>query len=289
MNNYHKPVLLEEVLEYLDPREGDVIVDATFGFGGHSKAILEKIGKSGKIIGFEQDKKVFKLSGNNLDPRITLINQNFAELKSTLKEQKIIGVDKILFDLGISSYHFDKLNLGFSFDDDELDMRLNRDTGETAADLVNLLNEQELADLLYKNANEFLSRRIARLIVEARKRGPINSAVQLREIIEKGVRKRGKINPATKTFQALRVAVNDELGVLERTLPEAIDSLKKEGRIAVISFHSLEDRVVKNIFKDLQAENLIKVITKKPLVASAEEIKENPRSRSAKLRAAIKQ
>ena len=288
MKDYHKPVLLDEVIEYLEPRSGDVIVDATFGFGGHSNALLDRIGPKGRIIAFEQDREIFDLNQTGLDSRITLVNDNFSTLISTLKKLKVSKVDKILFDLGISSYHFDQSNLGFSFNDEELDMRLDRSLGDTAADIVNEMDEDDLANLLYENANEFLSRRIARIIVEHRKHSRITSAKELSEVIGKNVRRRGKINPATKTFQALRIAVNNELGVLKQVLPEATKSLKKGGRIAVISFHSLEDKIVKEEFKKEKLEGKIEIITKKPLVASLEEKKENPRSRSAKLRVSLK-
>lgn len=288
-DQYHKPVLLSEVVELLDPREGETIVDATFGFGGHSEAFLEKIGPSGRLIAIEQDKAILNLSREKFsDSRITFVNENFSRLRSILKKQKIKKIDKIFFDLGVSSYHFDELGKGFSFKDKELDMRLNREEGETAADLVNNLPEAELADLLYQNAGEFLSRRIARVIVIARKTKEIQSAEALSEIINSSVRRRGKINPSTKTFQALRIAVNKELDVLSSTLPDAVELLKPGGRVAVISFHSQEDKIVKEIFKNYKNDGVLEVLTKKPLVSGHEQIKENPRARSAKLRVAKK-
>lgn len=286
---YHKSVLTKEVLECLDPQKGEVVVDATFGFGGHSTAILDCIGKTGRIVGIEQDQDILQLAKQSLtDKRIMLVNDNFVNLPSILKEQGIGKVDKILFDLGISSYHFDKLGKGFSFEDEELDMRLDRSNGLTAADLVNTLPENELADLLYQLAGEYRSRRIARAITEARRTAKIESAKQLTAIIRGAIYQRGRINPATKTFQALRIAVNQELDVLKSILPAAINLLKKEGRICVISFHSLEDKIVKEELKKEFCQNKIEILTKKPIVADFEERKQNPRSRSAKLRAAKK-
>ena len=289
ISEYHKPVLLKEVIELLDPQNDETIVDATFGFGGHSKALLERIGPKGRLIAIEQDKEILELSRKEFDDsRITFVNDNFSNLASILRKAKVSKIDKILFDLGISSYHFDELDRGFSFKDEQLDMRLNREGGETAADLVNTLPEEDLANMLFQNAGEFLSRRIARIIVEARRLKKIESAQQLNEIIGKQVRKRGKINPATKTFQALRIAVNKELEVIISTLPTAINLLNEGGRVGVISFHSGEDKIVKETFKKYKAENTIEILTKKPLVAEYEEIKLNPRARSAKLRVAKK-
>jgi len=285
----HIPVLIQEVVELLDPQQDDVIVDATFGFGGHSRELLKKIGPKGILVAIEQDEEIFDLArGNFKDDRIIFANENFSHLKSILKKSKISKINKILFDLGISSYHFDELKKGFSFKDPELDMRLDRTQGDRASDLVNNLPENELADLLYQNADEFLSRRIARIIVEARKKKKIESAAELSELIAARVRRRGKVHPATKTFQALRIAVNDELEILKSTLPQAIDLLAQGGRIAVISFHSLEDRIVKETLKKFAREEKIEILTKKPLQATFEETKMNPRSRSAKLRVARK-
>jgi 16S rRNA (cytosine1402-N4)-methyltransferase len=286
---YHEPVLLKELLDYLDPGEGEVIVDSTFGFGGHSAELLKKIGSTGRLIAIEQDKAVFGLVIKRFnDERIIFVNENFSKIDSILKERKIAKVDKILFDLGISSYHFDELNKGFSFSDEELDMRLDRSTGITAEEIVNTMPEEELANLLYQNADEFLSRRIARVIVDARKKKKIESAKELAEIINQSVRRRGKINPATKTFQALRIAVNREFEVLEEGLSKAVNLLKKNGRIAVISFHSKEDKIAKEVFKNFEKEGVVHILTKKPVVAEYSEVKINPRSRSAKLRVAQK-
>lgn len=287
--NYHEPVLLKEILDYLDPEESEVVVDSTFGFGGHSTEILKRIGSKGKLVAIEQDKAVIELVKPRFnDKRIIFVNENFSKLDSILKDRKIGKVDKILFDLGISSFHFDELNKGFSFSDEELDMRLDRSDGITAQEIVNTMGEEELADLLYQNADEFLSRRIARVIVESRKKKVITSAKELAEIINQNVRRRGKINPATKTFQALRVAVNREFEALDEGLSKAVNLLKKNGRVAVISFHSKEDKIVKNVLKNFEKDGVVKILTKKPVVAEYSEVKMNPRSRSAKLRVAQK-
>ena len=287
MEEYHKSVLIKEVLEYLDPRQGDAIVDATFGFGGHSKEILKHIGSNGRLIGIEQDEDVIELVKSQLtDKRISLVNENFSCLSSILKNRKLKKIDKVLFDLGLSSYHFDVKKSGFSFNDPALDMRLDKQSAVRASDLVNRLSEKDLADLLYQNADEYYSRRIAKAIVEKRKIKKITSAEELAAIISSVIRKRGRTNSATKTFQALRIEVNKELDVLEQTLPVAINHINKGGRIVVISFHSKEDRIVKETFKKFVALGKIQILTKKPVVASYEEVKKNPRSRSAKLRAA---
>jgi len=287
MEEYHKSILMKEVLEYLDPRQGDVIVDATFGFGGHSKEILKHIGSRGRLIGIEQDEDVIELVKNEFtDKRVSLVNENFLRLSSILKNRKIKKIDKILFDLGLSSYHFDSKKSGFSFNDPILDMRLDKKSATLASDLVNSLSEKDLADLLYQNADEYHSRRIAKAIVEKRKIRKITSAKELALIISSAVRKKGRTHSATKTFQALRIEVNNELGVLEQTLPVAINHINKGGRIAVISFHSKEDKIVKETFKKFAGDGKIQLLTKKPIVAPYEEIRQNPRSRSAKLRAA---
>ncbi len=285
--SYHQSVLIEEVLQHLDPQKGDLVVDATYGFGGHTKEILKKIGSSGRVIGIEQDRDIFEKAGQ-LDKRINLVNDNFSNISRILKKLKIKKVDKILFDLGLSSYHYDELGAGFSFKDPKLDMRLDRSNGTPASELVNYMSEKELADLIYKYSDEYLSRRIAKAIVDYRRHKKIESALELSEVINKAIKKKGKINPATKTFQALRIAVNNELETLSEVLPEAVDCLEDGGRIAVISFHSLEDRIVKQTFKNLQQSGKIKILTKKPLVAKYSEIRENPRSRSAKLRVAVR-
>jgi len=289
-NTLHKPVLLKEVLEYLNPQEGDVVVDATFGFGGHAKEILKIISSKGKLIGIDQDNQVLEISKSNFNQKnVKLICGNFRQIKKLLEKIEITSVDKILFDLGVSSFHFDKSGRGFSFQNDEpLDMRLSQTNATRAADLVNQLHDRELADLLYHLGDERNSRRIAKAIAEARKAKKIETTGQLVEIINKVQKYHDKIHPATRTFQALRIAVNDELNSLSEALPQAINLLKPSGRIVVISFHSGEDRLVKNIFKEFAKNKIIEILTKKPIRPSEAEVIANPRSRSAKLRAAKK-
>ncbi len=281
----HKPVLLEEVIDNLDIQPSDIVVDATFGFGGHSREMLKHL-TSGKIIGIEKDVEVLDQSkGDFNDERIILVNDDFGNINEILGELKIKKVDKTLFDLGISSYHFDSSGRGFTFKKDEpLDMRLDKNLSVTAADLVNGMSRDELADLFYTLADEGYSRQIAKEIVETRHKKKFETTFELAQTVARVKRQTGKIHPATKVFQALRIAVNNELEILKKTLPKAIDLLNKNGRIAVISFHSGEDRIVKNIFKTLAKEKKIDILTKKPIVAQEIEIKENPRSRSAKFR-----
>lgn len=289
----HISVLSKEVIEGLTPKHGDTFVDGTFGFGGHSRLIGEHIGETGRIIGIDKDSEILDL--NSQDPflgrkNVAIIRDDFRNLDKIIEKLGIKKIDKILLDLGVSSYHFDKTNRGFTFSGSQtLDMRLDQREQVKARDLVNGLSEKELADMFYKLADETRSRQIAKAIVEARRKQKIETTDQLSEVISAAIRSNSrKINPATKVFQALRIAVNDELSAIEEVLPKAIDCLNKGGRIAVISFHSGEDRIVKNIFKKYSGESIISLVNKKPITASAEEIRENPRSRSAKLRIAEK-
>lgn len=284
----HVPVLLQEVLEYLDVKSGDVIVDCTFGFGGHSREFLKKIGNKGRLIGIEKDAEVISKLGDEFkEKNFEIVSGDFRNLQENLEKLNIRSVDKILFDLGISSFHFDSSKRGFTFSKDEpLDMRIDSRLGATAADLVNSLSKDELADLFYHLADEGESRIIAKAIFDARRKNRITTTLELVSIVSRAKRGREKINPATKVFQALRIAVNDELKAISEALPQAINLLNRNGRIAVISFHSGEDRIVKNIFKEFQQLGKINILTKKPLQASGSEIIANPRSRSAKLRAA---
>ena len=283
----HVPVLLQEVLEYLDPKPGDIVVDATFGFGGHAREILKRIGPGGKLVGIETDREVIDKAKADFSAQ-QIVHGNFRDLKTLLENNGVRKIDGILFDLGVSSYHFDSSGRGFSFAKDEpLDMRLDSGLPQTGAGLVNSANVKELADLFYHLADEYASRRIAAAIVAARQKEKITRTGQLAEIVSRAKGRRfGKIHPATKVFQALRIAVNDELGALREALPQAIELLKKDGRIVVISFHSGEDRLVKNVFKSAAQSGEIDILTKKPSVAEPLERCENPRARSAKLRAA---
>lgn len=298
----HRPVLLQEVIEALRPQPGGYYIDGTVGAGGHATAILQASHPDGQLFGFDQDQSALEIAKSRLAQfgrRVHLFHANFDRLTELAQAHQIPQADGILLDLGLSSMQVDQPERGFSFQvDGPLDMRMNTTTGPTAADLVNRLPENELADLIYRYGEERQSRRVARAIVKAR---PIQRTVQLAQVVAKaaGYSRQSKIHPATRTFQALRIAVNDELGALERTLPQAIAWLKPGGRLAVISFHSLEDRIVKQYFKQEAQDCLcppeqpvctcrhkatINIITKKPITPSLGEVDENSRARSAKLR-----
>lgn len=280
----HIPVLQKEVIEYLNPKPNENFIDCTIGEGGHTLAILEKNGPEGKVLGIEFDAQLYKKLLESDINRLVLINDSYINLEKIVKKERFQLVSGILFDLGLSSWHLDKSGRGFSFLRDEpLDMRYNPGSPLTAGKILNDWSEKEIEKILkeYGEERRFV-RRIAKEIIEARKLKPIKTTFQMVEIIKKAVTgkyERGRIHPATRTFQALRIAVNDELSNLEKALPQALEILEKGGRLAVISFHSLEDRIVKNFFR----QNL-KILTKKPIRPSPEEIKLNPRSRSAKLR-----
>ncbi|HDZ54674.1 MAG TPA: 16S rRNA (cytosine(1402)-N(4))-methyltransferase [Candidatus Nealsonbacteria bacterium] len=348
----HIPVLQKEILEYLDPKSNENFIDCTFGQGGHSLAILEKNGPRGKVLGIEIDQELYKkLKATGIRKRLTLVRDSYINLKEIIK--KIRPISGILFDLGMSSWHLEESGRGFSFLRNEpLDMRYNPQnpltplkvngawrkhkenkplTGLTAEKILNFWSKDAIEKILKDYGEERYARIIAESIIEKRNIRPIKTTFQLAETIKYVVPKRylrNRIHFATRTFQALRIAVNDELNNLERTLPQALESIRKGGRLVIISFHSLEDRIVKNFFKkmanplkvcetkfekakeglpaDLSAEDLskaglpapyfrqrrivsrLRILTKKPVRPSPEEIRVNPRSRSAKLRAAVK-
>lgn len=289
----HIPVLLKEAIQYLNAKDGDVILDSTVGGGGHSREILKKIGKSGKLIGIDQDKKILeKLKAEFID-RAILINGNFRDLDKLIAPHGFKKINGAVFDLGINSEQFEESGRGFSFQKDEtLLMTYKSDIGPndlTAKEIVNEWSEKEIADVIYKNGEERCSRRIARKIVERRKEKLIKTTSELVEAIRLSVppayRNNRRIHCATRTFQALRMAVNDELPALEEGIGKAWELLERGGRMVVISFHSLEDRIVKNFFRNKAKDGEGKVLTKKPMVASKKEKEENPRARSAKMRA----
>ncbi len=286
----HKPVLLNEVIEILSPKKGDIFVDGTANGGGHTLAIWEKIKPSGKIIAIDKDKEATKsLQKKAKRKNIKIVCASYADLKNIIDKQDFGNISGILLDLGYSSFHIEKSKRGFSFQKDEpLIMRYDANKDELSAyDVINSMPEKELADIIYKYGEEKNSRKIAKKIVQKRKEKKIETSLELAEIIKSAFsKKRYKIHPATKTFQALRIFVNDELGELERFLPQVVDVLKKKGKLAVISFHSLEDRIVKRFLKE--KKDVFKILTKKPITPSKEEIIKNPRSRSAKLRVAEK-
>ncbi|TSD02503.1 MAG: 16S rRNA (cytosine1402-N4)-methyltransferase [Parcubacteria group bacterium Athens0714_24] len=287
----HKPVLLKEAIEYLNLKEGDIAIDATVDGGGHAEKILEKIGASGKLIGIDQDSSMIEKL--DLGENAILINGNFRDLDKLVSASSADKVDAILFDLGISSLQLEDSGRGFSFQKDEpllMTLKQNLQPGDlTAQEIINNWSEKEIADLIFKYGEERYSRRIARGIAEKRGASPILTTGELIEIIRLNVprnyRNSRTINCATRTFQAIRIAVNDELGALERGLETGWKILKNNGRMVVISFHSLEDRIVKNFYKNKNSTGEGKILTKKPITPSWEEKKINPRSRSAKLRA----
>ena len=286
----HVPVMTREVLHYLDPQPGQVLVDATVGVGGHARLLAEKVGAQGRIIGIDQDPEMLALARPRLEGMsVTLVHGNFEDLPETLQKLQISEVDGILADLGFCSDQLAKAERGLSFQQEgPLDMRLDATRGEPASALVRRLHEQDLADIFWQFGEERFSRRIARRIVETRQKTPLTTTGQLADLVRRCVpRARGRpgIDPATRTFQALRIAVNDELGALERFLSAVPVCLKQGGRVAIISFHSLEDRRVKQAFRN---RAMFEELTRKPVEAGAEEIRNNPRARSAKLRAARK-
>lgn len=295
----HVPVLVQPVLDLLAPEPGDVVVDATLGRGGHAAAIGPLIAPAGRYVGLDLDPANLEAARESLGESlcggvtVDLMHRNFADVADVLGELEIAGFDGLLADLGFASTQVDDPERGLSFKaDGPLDMRLNPTCGPTAADMVNTLDEKELADVIYRYGEERLSRRIARKVVEARRASPISTTGELAKLCaqayphprnQKGGHRR--IDPATRTFQALRIAVNDELGNLERLIEAAPRIARPGARIVIISFHSLEDRMVKRAFRGWAGEGLGTVLTKRVVVADDAEIAMNRRSRSAKARA----
>ena len=292
----HIPVLAGTLAEQIKLPPDSVIVDATLGQGGHSYLFGSNLGPEGVIVGLDVDKNAVQRAHLKLDEltcKVVLINSNFSQIAEQLLEQNIKKVDFILADLGVSSQQLADSEKGLSFQVDmPLDMRMDAQLETTAAEIISRTNENDLADLIFEFGEERASRRIARFIVENRKIKPIETTGELAAIVCRALKRPGKkqqrnrIHPATRTFQALRIAVNDELGSLRELLTAAPSILKENGRIAIISFHSLEDRLVKYDFKEKAKDGFYKIITKKPIVPTKEEIAENRRARSAKLRIA---
>lgn len=283
MSNYHVSVLLQEALHALQIKPEGKYIDATLGAGGHSKEIAQQ---GGIVLGIDQDEEARAESAKNVAGlHVTIVEGNFSRIQEIAENNKFTNVDGILFDLGVSSHQLDTNVRGFSFlSEGPLDMRMDAGQTVTAADLVNGLHKGELSDLFTKYGEEVFARRIADAIVVHRAQKPITTTKELADLIAKSVPKIGKIHPATKVFQALRIAVNDELHVVEDALPQALSLLKSGGRVVVISFHSLEDRIVKKTFEEFAEKGLGKIITKKPIVPTDEEMMRNRRSRSAKMR-----
>jgi 16S rRNA (cytosine1402-N4)-methyltransferase len=297
----HIPVLYKEIIHALQPQSGGRYVDGTLGAGGHARGILEACTPDGLLLGLDVDPQALALSRETLAPyeeRTHLVQASYITIAQQLAALHWGAVDGILLDLGASSMQFDNAERGFSFmQDGPLDMRFGPSAFQSAEDIVNTFDQKDLADLIFRYGEDRDSRKIARAIVMSR---PLRTTRELVAAIEKASPRRGdRVHPATQTFQALRIAVNDELSSVEKTLPQAVSSLKPGGRCAIISFHSLEDRIVKEFFreqsKDIfnppyeriyeeERKAVVKLITKKPIVASDEEIKDNPRARSAKLR-----
>lgn len=290
--NYHKPALLHEVLEYLKPKAGGLYIDATLGGGGHTKSILER---GGKVLGIDRDTDAIEFVKNNLPPNLlgnlTLVNGNFAKISDLAGKSGFNNVDGILLDLGVSSHQLEEASRGFSISlDGPLDMRMDNSIQIKAEDIVNNFNERRLYEIFKTYGQEKFSRSIAHAIVSTRQlTGSIRSTRQLARIVEEvippSVRKTSRIHPATKVFMALRIIVNSETLNLDECLPQTVSLLKNGGRLVVISFHSLEDGIVKRFFKSCKD---LKVLTERPIGPQAQEIIDNPRARSAKLRAAEK-
>ncbi|MFH1753119.1 MAG: 16S rRNA (cytosine(1402)-N(4))-methyltransferase RsmH [Candidatus Omnitrophota bacterium] len=290
MDKVHHPVLLQEVLEHLNLAPGKNIVDCTVGLGGHAKAILQRIAPHGKLIGIDKDSDALKRARENLKEfksNVFLTKGNFKDLKKIIESYNVGEIDGYLFDLGVSSLQLEEGARGFSLKENgPLDMRMDRSLDLSAGYLVNSSRESEIAGILRKYGEENFSGRIAKAIVKNR---PLETTLDLAETIRAAVPthyRYGRIHPATRTFQALRIAVNGELEALDGVLDQIPGTLAKGARACIISFHSLEDRIVKNRFREYGRGGVLKVITKKPIRPTPEEVAYNPRSRSAKMRAA---
>ncbi|MDR4493928.1 MAG: 16S rRNA (cytosine(1402)-N(4))-methyltransferase RsmH [Nitrospirales bacterium] len=289
----HNSVLVEEICKWIDPHPQGVYVDCTLGLGGTTRRILEIAGKNAVVIGLDRDCEAIALSKDTLKDyadSMVFCHGNFSHIEYFIKKAGFHEVDGIVFDLGVSSWQLDQPERGFSFmQDGPLDMRMDNTQRLTAEDLVNKISEQELADLIFQYGEERFSRRIARGVIRARALNPIKTTHVLVKIIEDsvpGAYRRGRLHPATRTFQALRIAVNQELDILTGALQSAVNVLKIGGRLCVVSFHSLEDRIVKHTFRAMTGKEhgMVSILTKKPLIPNEEEVRRNPRARSAKLR-----
>ena len=290
----HIPVLLNETIDGLNLKKGNVVVDGTINVGGHSIQICKHIGDTGHLIGIDEDSEALAMAGKNLKdvlPKVTLINGNFRNIDVLLSEKGIEKVDRILLDIGLSNRQLADSKRGFSFMKDEpplMTFNPNPKEGElTAEEIINSWDEENIADIIYGYGGERFARRIAKNIISARREKKITRTKELVLIIEKSIPRfaaRSKIHPATKTFQALRITVNDELRALKEGISKGIDLLEQEGRMAIISFHSGEDRIVKQMFREYENKGLVEILTKRPIASSSEELEANPKARSAKLR-----
>ena len=284
----HLPVLMREVTDLLSIVEGGTYVDATTGLGGHSEAMLQKVGNQGRVIGVDRDAEALRMTAERLhDTRLILKKGRFSELETLLASEDITHVDGLLFDLGVSMMQLKDLTRGFSFHSpDRLDMRMDGSTGLSAWDVVNRYSEKDLIRILREYGEEHAAPRIARAIVRERAKKSVDTCAELEDIVFRAAGRRGRVHPATKTFQALRIEVNREIGELEEGLASSLKILKSGGRLCVISYHSLEDRMVKNFIRDNAKKGALRPLLKKPITPAFEEIRENPSSRSAKLRGA---
>src|SRR5215210_1477845 len=280
----HEPVMVTEVVSLLATTRGGLFVDCTIGLGGHSAALLEN--GATRLLGLDRDQQAVELSRERLSSfgdRVELVHADYRDLPRLLDERGIHGVDGVLADLGVSSMQFDSEGRGFSFRRDEpLDMRMDQTQGPTVADLLRDVDEEDLANIIYQHGEERFSRRIARGIVETRRSSPIVTTGQLAQIVRRAVPRKGyqRIDPATRTFQALRIWVNRELDALDTFLADASSRLRAGARLAVITFHSLEDRIVKHVFRALAAgESAVRVLTRKPVTPGEAEVARNPRAR----------
>ena len=310
MGSFHEPVMLEEAVQSLRCVSGGIYVDGTLGGGGHARKILERSAPDGLLIGIDRDEDAIAASEKSLQPfgrRKILVKGNFADIGNILTNLEIGEVDGVLLDLGVSSHQLDTADRGFSFSSDApLDMRMDRGSRYSARDLVNLSPEKELKQLIREYGEEPMAGRIARAISARRESEPIRTTAELADVVSRAVRRpgvHGKIHPATRTFQAIRMAVNQELPNLHRAVEAAVDRLRSGGRLSVISFHSLEDRIVKDTLKRHATDCIcpprtpvcvcghradLKLLSRKPVTAGSDEVSANPRSRSARLRAAQK-
>ena len=309
MEFIHKSVLLDECIESLNIKPDGIYVDGTLGGAGHSLEIVKRL-DGGKLVAFDQDMDAIENARIKLAEymdRVILIHSNFENLGEKLDENGIIGIDGLLLDLGVSSYQLDTPERGFSYmHDAPLDMRMDKSLTESAWDIINIYSEAELSDIIRNYGEENWHARIAAFIVERRREKPIETTFELVDIIKAAVPRKARdenLHPAKRTFQAIRIAVNRELDVIEKVIREATEKMNRGGVIAIITFHSLEDRIVKNVFRDLSAGCIcppefpvctcntvakLKLLTKKPIISSKEELEENPRARSAKLRCAVR-
>ncbi|NGX53695.1 MAG: Ribosomal RNA small subunit methyltransferase H [Chlamydiae bacterium] len=283
----HKPVLLEEILSFLEGREVHTVVDGTVGAGGHSQALLEAHPEIEKLVGVDQDPEALAIASETLEPwkdKVVFVQSNFRDLKELVQE--FGPIDGILLDVGVSSTQLDQPERGFSLSQDgPLDMRMDPEAFLDAATIINTFSERELGKIFRDYGEERRWRAAAKAIVEGRRKKKIKTTQELAQVLKGVLPWRGrKIHPLTLVFQGLRIRVNEELKVLEEVLPQAVELLQPGGRLCVISFHSLEDRIVKNSFRTMAKEKEVQILTKKPMIASREEIRRNPRSRSAKLR-----